>query len=78
MTNLLQRFAARSGPMNNNPNQPLNQDIGDGVRLVKTADDSFAVIEADGSTSVRILKSPNDTDKPYRVQHFRSCQDDGP
>jgi len=51
--------------MNNNP----------GPQLVATGDDSFAVVEADGSISVRIQTTPRDAGQPFRVKHFRSSQE---
>jgi hypothetical protein len=46
-----------------------------GPRLVETGDDSFAVVEADGTTSVKILTSMKDANHPYRIRHWTSTQE---
>lgn len=46
-----------------------------GPRLVETGGDSFAIVDPDGSVSVRIQSTPRDANDPYRVRYFRSTQE---
>jgi hypothetical protein len=46
-----------------------------GPRLVATTDDSFAVIEKDGSTSVKINMALKDGNDPYRIRYWTSSQE---
>ena len=51
----------------------MNNDLG--PRLVATSDDSFAVVDPDGKTSVTILTSMKDANDPYRIRYYRSTQE---
>jgi hypothetical protein len=51
--------------MSNNP----------GPQLVATTDDSFAVVEPDGTTSVKINMAMKDAKDPYRVRYWTSSQE---
>jgi hypothetical protein len=44
-------------------------------KLVATSDDSFAIVDPDGKTSVTILTPMKDADDPYRIRYFRSSQE---
>jgi hypothetical protein len=46
-----------------------------GPRLVATGADSFAMVDPDGSVSVRIQTTPRDANDPYRIRYFRSSQE---
>jgi hypothetical protein len=46
-----------------------------GPRLVATSDDSFAVVDPDGKTSVTILMPMKDANDHYRIRYFRSTQE---
>ena len=44
-------------------------------RLVDTGNDSFEVVDPDGTISVRILTSPKDANDQYRIRYFKSTQE---
>jgi hypothetical protein len=61
--------------MNINPQQPINDDLGNGIRLVEIPGDSFRIVESDGRTSVVIHATAKDADKPFQIRHWRSTQE---
>ena len=44
-------------------------------KLVATSDDSFAIVDPDGKTSVTILTPMKDADDPYRIRYWTSSQE---
>ena len=47
----------------------------DGSLRVVHDNDTVRIIEPDGKTSVTILVSPKNDDKPFKVQHWTSTQE---
>lgn len=44
-------------------------------KLVDTGNDSFEVVDPDGTISVKILTSPKDANDQYRIRYYRSTQE---
>lgn len=44
-------------------------------RLVDSGNDSFEVVDPDGTISVKILTSPKDANDQYRIRYFKSTQE---
>ena len=44
-------------------------------RLVATSDETFAVVDPDGKTSVTILTAIKDANDPYQIRYFKSTQE---
>ena len=45
------------------------------LKLVDTGNDSFEVVDPDGTISVKILTSPKDANDQYRIRYYRSTQE---
>lgn len=44
-------------------------------RLVATSDETFAIVDPNGKTSVTILTAIKDANDPYRIRYFKSTQE---
>jgi len=45
------------------------------LRLVATSDETFAIVDPNGKTSVTILTAIKDANDQYRIRYFKSTQE---